>query len=59
MLYIVQVQALEEENKQLVRNISCLFKTAQAEIYRKDSEIQKLRQQLRQSEISKATSTTG
>ena len=43
-----QVGALEEENRQLVRNISCLFKTAQTEMYRKDREIRQLREQLNQ-----------
>ncbi len=38
-----QRDALQKERAVLVRNISCLFKTAQLEIERKDGEIKDLR----------------
>lgn len=37
---------LVKERETLVRNISCLFKTAQLEIQRKDSELKQLRDRL-------------
>lgn len=46
----MQVHELQQQNHQLVRNISCLFKTAQSELARKDREISQLRQQLAPSE---------
>ena len=39
----VQVQKLEAQNKILRKNISCLFKTAKAEVQRKDSIMQEQR----------------
>ena len=38
-----QRDSLQQERAVLVRNISCLFKTAQLEIERKDAEIRDLR----------------
>lgn len=38
------IKALQQENTRLRRNISCLFRTAQAEIARKDKEIAQLRE---------------
>jgi len=40
-----QLKKLAEQNEVLARNISCLFKTAQAEIQRKDRTIGDLRSQ--------------
>lgn len=40
----MQNKKLAEANQVLVRNISCLFKTAQLEVERKDAEIKDLRQ---------------
>ncbi|KAL3142590.1 CASP8 associated protein 2 [Trebouxia sp. C0009 RCD-2024] len=37
---------LTKERETLVRNISCLFKTAQLEIQRKDSELKQLKDRL-------------
>ena len=44
----VQRDALSEDKTILVRNISCLFKTAQMEVERKDNEIRMLRNKLAQ-----------
>lgn len=41
-----RVRKLEEENENLKRNIGTLFRTAKAEIQRKDAEIASLTQQL-------------
>ena len=40
---LVQTARLMKERETLVRNISCLFKTAQLEIQRKDTELKQLR----------------
>lgn len=43
---LMQQARLVKERETLVRNISCLFKTAQLEIQRKDSELKQLRDRL-------------
>lgn len=40
----LQTARLSKERETLVRNISCLFKTAQMEIQRKDAELKQLRE---------------
>jgi len=40
----MQTARLSKERETLVRNISCLFKTAQMEIQRKDAELKQLRE---------------
>ena len=41
-----KIKELSEENQQLKRNIGTLYRTAKAEIKRKDDEITRLRQQV-------------
>lgn len=40
----VQRDELREERETLVRNISCIFRTAQLELQRKDDQLKELRQ---------------
>ena len=42
----LQIDRLAKEREVLVRNISCLFKTAQLEIQRKDTELRHLRERI-------------
>ncbi len=41
-----QRDELREERETLVRNISCIFRTAQLELQRKDDQLKELRQQV-------------
>ncbi|DBA76549.1 TPA: hypothetical protein ACH3X2_008605 [Trebouxia sp. C0005] len=41
---LAETARLSKERETLVRNISCLFKTAQMEIQRKDAELKQLRE---------------
>lgn len=41
-LFVKQKEALQRDKSVLIRNISCLFKTAQMEIARKDKQIREL-----------------
>ena len=43
-LHVLQRNELRRENAVLIRNISCIFKTARMELDRKDQELHKLRQ---------------
>lgn len=43
---VLQVTALEMENRQLISNISQIYKTAQQELHWKENEIGQLRDQL-------------
>ena len=43
-LHVLQRNELRGENAVLIRNISCIFKTARMELDRKDQELHKLRQ---------------
>jgi non-canonical (house-cleaning) NTP pyrophosphatase len=50
-------QALERENLTLKRNIGTLFRTAKRELERKDTEIQRLQQELSQQQRNNSSSS--
>mmetsp|Transcript_30554 Transcript_30554/g.51484 ORF Transcript_30554/g.51484 Transcript_30554/m.51484 type:complete len:133 (-) Transcript_30554:172-570(-) len=41
-----QVERLQEENSTLIRNISCLYKTAKKDASRRDAEVKEMRKKL-------------